>query len=230
MSLQIQARPKPPPRQVKARKFQGPAWRDPVQFGAGYLALPGLSGQGAWTPDSADFDVLTGDLQIIACVAFNHVTTKPTIDNIITKGNPGTAGEGSWAFRKAGGTRTLQFSWRESGGTIRTVSVVSSTSNAEFRPRWHKLEFVAATATGTIYISDEPPQTPVEAVTWALHGSDTDSVATDIALGSADIWLGNRHENPNEWLDGKLYYVELRDGIGGNILLNPDFRWQTDLP
>ena len=181
-------------------------------------------------PDDPDWDVLTGDLQIIFGAAVNSTTDNATINNILTKGDTATAGVGSWILRKPATSRTLQFNWRESGGTIRAVSVVSSFPSILYRFRWYKLEFDASTATGTVYISDENPQTPITQITWNLHGSDTDAVATDIALGSADIWIGNRADNPNEWLDGKVYYVELRDGIGGTVLFNPDFRWRTDLP
>lgn len=222
--------PRAIPYRHQGHRYQkGVAWKNKALFGMGYLALNNQSGQGAWIADDPAWDVLDGDLEIICCLALNHTTGKATIDNIITKGNTSTAGVGSWILRKPASVRSLQFNWRESGGTVRSVSITSAFPNVIYRPRWYKFEFDASTATGTVHISDEPPETTRTLITWTLHGSDTDSVATDIALGSADIWIGNRADDPNEYLDGKVYYVGLFDGIGGNLVLEADFRWKENV-
>lgn len=189
--------------------------------GSGYANFTGGSGQAVSTPDHADLDI-TGDIQLIVGAAFT-ATTKATSDNLITKADGGA--QYSYVLRRGGGGRELIFGWKESGGTFRDVATTGGTFTAVAAAfRWYKVEFVASTATATFFFSDDPASTAVASIAWTNFGSDTDSVSTNIFSGTTPIWLGGRSDNPDERLDGDLYYAEVRNGVAGTIVANPDFR------
>jgi hypothetical protein len=190
----------------------------------GYLNLPNVSGSKADTPDHADFGI-TGDIDIRALVASTDWT--PASTQISISQNNTTGSQAAWQFRldSAG---TLTFTWSVLGtGTTNSTSTVGVPDIAG-QPLWIRVTMdVDNGAVGNdvkFYTSAEAVTTDPASVTWTQLGATvTTAGITSIFDSSSVVTVGTTANNASRWI-GNIYYAEVRNGIGGTIVANPDFR------
>lgn len=188
-----------------------------------YLDLDGTSGTFASTPDSAALSV-TGDLQITARVSLDDWT--PAAENTIVS---------KWAT----GQRSFQFTVRTNGALRLNWSSDGSASNAEVSTatvgftdgttHWVRVNFDVDDGAGnrvTTFFTSE------DGVTFTQLGSAVTTAGTaSIFDSTSNVEIGSRDSGTAERLAGKMFSVEVRDGIGGTIVADPDFSdgtvWST---
>jgi hypothetical protein len=84
-------------------------------------------------------------------------------------------------------------------------------------PAWYRFTANPATGVAKIYTS-------VDGAAWTQVGADHSFTPnTSIHDGTGPLEIGRTGEDSNYW-DGKIYYVEVRDGINGPIVTKMDFR------
>jgi len=177
--------------------------------GGHYLSLPGTSGSYVSTPDSSPLSI-TGDIDIRVCVALNDWSTStpaPLVNKL------GSAGNRSYSLRAISGN--LQLQWSSDGTTILDSSsaTLSITAGAK--------KFIRATlavigTTVTFYTSDD-------GVTWTMLGSPAVTGGTTSIFDSALAVSTRDPNNVANLISGKLYSLEIRNGINGTIVASPDF-------
>jgi len=151
--------------------------------------------------------------------------TGSTAETLVAQGDPSVAA-GAWVLKRQASTTALQFIWRESGGTTRTAT--SSTGLAQSAGRWYRATLDVSNGSSvyevTFYYSDDPVTTDPASVSWTQHGTSvTGAAATTINDGTAALSVGNRDDEPSEALDGRIYKMQLRNGIGGTVVANANF-------
>jgi hypothetical protein len=197
-----------------------------VEPSVGYVGLNETVGNYISAPDANPLDV-TGDFDLRMLVEF----AEPHViqwEGLASKGNSGGQSTASWGFFKrfiAADPYTAQFEWRNSSGT-RLVRV-SDTSYIHPGMRWYRVTLDVNNGAGghtvSFWYSDDPPETDPASVTWTLKNQVTSSGTTNIRNSTAAMWLGDM-PSQGDPLNGRVFYAELRNGIDGTVVANPDFR------
>lgn len=187
----------------------------------GYLNVPGASGDKADTPDHADF-AITGDIDVRVLASATDWTSGSAAAFISQYVNLDRA----WAFQVQG-TGTLQFVWTTDGAT--QVSAVSSVAPtvADGAFIWLRLTLDvdngAAGRDAKFYTSADSALTDPALVTWTQLGTTVTGAVTSIFNSTQAPTLGSSPDNFAR-LNGTIYCAEVRNGIGGTVIANPDFR------
>jgi RHS repeat-associated protein len=208
----------------------GPGW-DYSAGSPGYLTLPGPQ---VWNyvvaPDAASLDI-TGDIDVRVLADFDDVTSNQW-EILIAKGDIDTQSDSSWEFAKRGGPdpTSARFRWRTSTGAIKNQA--STTGYIVTSLRWYRVTVDVSTAQGgtlvSFWYSDQPPETDPSSITWTLHGEALHAGTTSILASAADVRIGDSAGHDDS-LEGSVYYAEIRNGIAGTLVANPDFRTTTQL-
>lgn len=222
-------RPAPQPR----RKIL--AFRNAASFGLGYWRGINSANSGVTTPDHASLDIL-GDLDIRALV--NPDAGWGTAVNFTILAKRNTAGTSGQAYKldhfESAGSNFLQLAWNVN---TTTEIVVNSTDETDFLTgaAWVRATLDVDNGAGgyevKFYTSSDPIDTDPASVTWAqlgttITGGATTSIqntASPVTLGAYDLDDGGA----NRFI-GRFHYAEIRSGIGGTVVADPDFRWRTD--
>ena len=117
-----------------------------AKFGTSSIAFDG-SGDGITVPDSADFELDTGDWTVDMFVYFNGAVTSGT-ELLIKKGNEATSDIEWRIYRQASGEIGMQFS---TNGTAYT-NTINSTSAGLVTQTWHHVRLSHSGGTVTFYI------------------------------------------------------------------------------
>lgn len=194
--------------------------------GIGYVSLPGVAGSYVSTPDHAALDV-TGDIDIRACLALDN-WDNDSFQTIVGKWAVG--GQRSYLFA-INASGQIQINWSDSGATqglacasLNTIPVANSV------PVWVRVTFDVSTTAGTareftFYTSTQSIDTPAASVVWTqLELPTSQALAANIFSGSSIVEIGTFDTGANALTVGKIYYIEIRNGINGTIVANPDFR------
>lgn len=192
----------------------------------GFVDLSGEPGGYVETLDSSALDI-TGDIDIRILVKLDE----PTVVNwegLVSKGNSGDLSYTSWGlFKKVDGTdpSRMLFEWRNASGTRLTKT--SLTGLIVAGPRWYRVTLDVNNGSGghtvTFWYSNDPVSTAPGSVGWTQHSQHTSSGVTSVRSSGADVWIGDMPVQDDP-LDGQVYYAEIRNGIGGSVVANPDFR------
>lgn len=185
-------------------------------WNAQYLDLPGTSDNYASTPDSAAVSI-TGDIDIR--VKAQLVDWSTTAVKVFTAKN-GASGNRSFYFHTF--EDGLLFDWYANGVDFNRLQsdslagVIADNAIAWVRVTLD-VDNGADGRTGRFYTS-------TDGETWVQLGSDITSVGvTSIFDGTAPFELGGRaSDGVGQWLDGKIYYAELRNGIDGPVVAKFD--------
>ena len=176
------------------------------------------------TIDKPQLDV-TGDIEFVWC---GRITDTTNWQGLITKGDPNFSGGEYGLFRSdtVEGTDTLQIAWRNAADDPK-LSQTSGGSLVTTGDRWYRVTMDVDNGSServiTFYRSDDPISTDPTLVAWTQHSQHTISGATSIFSGTNDMQIGLNASGDE--LTGRCYYAEIRDGIGGTIVANPDFRY-----
>jgi hypothetical protein len=196
--------------------------------GSDYIVMPGAATDLITSPDDAAFDI-TGDLDLRIQVELTNAVTA-VHQNLITKGNPGAVG-GAYVLRVNANAAQLRLDWRNASGVATGVTsdALQGGTLVTASRRWYRVTLdVDNGATGytvTFYFSTDAADTLPGSVSWSQHSQIVISGATTaISAGTSAVGLGNRADTPAQAMAGKLYYAEIRNGINGTIVGNPDFR------
>lgn len=203
-----------------------------VNTGSVALDLPGDSGDYSSTPDHADLDI-TGDID---------VRFDATLANWVQAEYPETAqtdypyteligkdatGDQSWALYTRLGR--LRFQWRTGAGGTGTVTsaVLPLTASGRLAVRvTMDVDNGSSQHVITFYTSDSISGT------WTQLGdATTGSGTTDIRAGTAALRIGDIESAASAWHHpaiGQVHAAQVRSGIGGTIVANPDFTAQSD--
>jgi len=196
-----------------------------------HLLLPGGGGDRVDTPDSAGLSV-TGDIDIRLDLT---LTREPLYDDEtfeLASKYATAADQRSWRLTmlsSEGAYRRLQFIW-SSAGTAATLVSETSTAPVPYTPSGRVAVRVtldvdngAAGKTVTFYTSDTIDGT------WTQLGDPvTTAGTTSIFDSTASLEIGDSAVGFAQGeLPAKVWKFELRNGIGGSAVANPNFTAQT---
>ena len=198
-----------------------------VSYGTPWLDIPANSQFLASTPDAAVLDI-AGDLDLRADVelpTWGDPSTAPTFTNLITK--YGLSGQRSWFFG-LNSEGVLVLYWSADGSTLLNAT---STTPPPFSPRQRgsvrvtlDVDNGASGNTVAFYTST----TPGTAGPWTQLGSTVvQSGTTSIFNSTTAVEIGHATASNGATTARKIYAAEVRSGIGGTIVANPDFTSQT---
>ncbi|WP_188193448.1 hypothetical protein [Nonomuraea sp. SYSU D8015] len=177
---------------------------------AGHLDLTSSTSSKASTPDTAALDI-TGDIDLRAKVSLDDWTTT-TAQTFIGKGfNAYSFGKNESDF--------LRIEWHNGSTLLQAVSTVPVTY-ANGTIKWVRVTLdVDNGAAGRdikFYTSDDGS-------TWTQFGSTVTQAGTTVIGNSTTVLaVGNRGDNVSPMV-GNCYNAEVRNGIGGTVVANPDF-------
>jgi hypothetical protein len=186
------------------------------------LVLDGTSPGRAATADDASLDI-TSDLDIRVHAALDDWT--PTgLSSLVTKWMTG-GGQQSWRFRVQSTTGTLMLSWSEDGSAALFAESTVAPTVTDGESLWVRVTLdVDNGAAGR----DIKFYTSTDGVDWTQLGATvTQAGVTSIFDSTAEVNVGAYNNGASERLAGRVFSAQIRDGIDGTIVANPDFGAQA---
>lgn len=182
------------------------------------------------TPDHASLDI-TGDMDIRMLVAPDVWATGDTQD-LIGKWGASDLVEAAYRFtvrsEEPGADPQLRFSWEDSVSTI-DINIYSE----EFVPGvdgsalWVRVAFDAdngAHPAVQFYTSADPIETEAASVVWTPLGGVIEDPDLNPPAVVNTTAFPLTIPTTSTGFAGKVYYAEIRNGINGTIVADPDFR------
>lgn len=178
-----------------------------------------LSGTSVFTstPDNAVLDIV-GDLDLRVLAALDDWTPTTTQD-LCAKFN-GTGNQRSWDFKVTTGGN-LELTWSADGTNLLTATSTIPTGIADASLKWVRAVLdVDNGAVGRNILF----YTSTDGQTWTQLGTTvTQATVTSIFSSSATLDIGG-NTSLNRFVTGNIFYAEVRNGIDGTVVANPDFR------
>ncbi|MBX9392286.1 hypothetical protein K4749_01395 [Streptomyces sp. TRM72054] len=202
-----------------------------VNTGSVALWLPGASLDYARTDDHADLDI-TGDIDVrFDATLLNWYIGDEALGGGVASqrteliGKYTASGQQSWLFSTVT-EGYLHFEWTENGSTTKsatsTVKLPLDTSARLAVRATLDVDNGAAGHNVTFYTSDSISGT------WTQLGDTvTGSGTTSIFSSSAPVRIGDATNILHEEGIGRVHAAQVRNGIGGTIVANPDYTAQT---
>lgn len=207
---------------------------DDAEIELNRLSLPGDSsvsgGNRAETPDNVAMDVLVGDLDLRVDIRRDSFTDGPTQfsqQTILTKTNGFPDRVFDWAFSSFG--TFVVTVYRDDGQGF-------GFAIAEFMPYWLdgrrlwirctvQLDDGSGNRVAIFYYSETWDGVSADdGETWIEVGRDTDAGVISPALNTgSDMELGSSSFNAFSRLRADVFRAQVRDGIDGTIVWDPDF-------
>jgi hypothetical protein len=198
--------------------YQQITWSSPPVSGSGLnaLRLPGTAGNYASTPDNAALDI-TGDIDLRVDVAPN---SWQTLQILIAKWNT-TGNQRSYLLQLNGGF--LQFVWSTNGTLEFEAHVALPPVQGRYAVRvTMDVNNGAGGNTATFYTA------PTIAGPWTQLGSPViGGATTSIFSGTAVLEVGSHSSGTASLFTGLVYAAEVRNGIDGTAVANPNFSAQA---
>lgn len=194
-----------------------------VKAGTGFLELPGVSGAGATTADAAPLDI-TGDIDVRLDATLNTWPGQSVQRELCGKWEV-TGGQRSWLLL-LWTDGTLLFNWSADGTTVltrqSTTGIVVPPSRRLAVRATLDVNDGAGNHVVTFYTA------PTMAGPWTQLGAPvTTAGVTSIFNSTAPVTVGDLPSITAEPPTGRAQSFELRSGIGGSVVANPDFTAQT---
>lgn len=178
-----------------------------LHFDEQYVYFDGTTGNYASTPDSAGLSI-TGDIDLRAKIQPDNWVPVGA-QTIIAK--DGSSGDKGWYFYiHPSGGGVLGFGISVDGTGINQVFASKPHGLTGSSVKWARVTRVAATGACTFYLSDD-------GVTWTSLGVDTKASGNFIDT-VAVATIASHASGTSELFAGKVYYAEIRNGIGGTIV------------
>ena len=176
------------------------------------LALPGVTGSFASTPDTAANSV-TGDLDLRALIAPTD-WTPAALQEIVDKSATDSS-QFSYLLR-LNPDGTLSLYWSSNGTTLSSVTSTVAVAATDGTAKWVRatldVDNGAAGRDIKFYTSDDGSA-------WTpLGAAATLAGTTSVFDGTAALRLGARNNTSDSPFSGRIYYVEVRNGINGTVV------------
>lgn len=184
----------------------GPSGAGNVEF----LDLPGTSGNYVSTPDSAAVSI-TSDIDVRIKVAMADWTPAALVGLVAKYGSSGT--RSYRLYVNADGT--VQFDISSGGASAISAISTAATGFTDGTTHWVRATWNNTTDTCKFYTSSDGNS-------WSQLGADVAQAASAIFDGNAPLVLGALNSGAANWLDGSIYYFELRSGIDGTVVAKFD--------
>jgi hypothetical protein len=209
------------PRNPRSPYFQKIGRNTPLRVsvaaGNRYLLLPNTSGNGASTPDHASLDI-TGDIDIRVDFALDDFNGDSTLREIAGK-YAAAGNQRSWLLMIWTDGRPY-FRWSPDGTNVIQYQAAPVYPPASGRVAIRVTLDVNNGAGGhtlTWYTA------PTMAGPWTLLSSETQAGTTSIFASTAPLTVGDVPDLGFERPYGKVHAFEMRSGINGTVVANPDF-------
>jgi hypothetical protein len=185
-----------------------------------YLQVPSAVGAAASTPDTAALDI-TGDLHIRAEITLED-WTPPTNSHICGK-YIATGNQRSWWFFLDDNTGFLSFQWSEDGviPKLRTSTVALPSSSGRLA-----VGVKMDVSNGGNHVVTFETAPAIDG-TWTDLSAVTTAGVTSIFASTAFLDVGNVSNHTATGMGGRIHAVEVRSGILGSVVANPDFTVQA---
>lgn len=187
----------------------------------GYVQLNGTAGDNITTPDSPQLDI-TGDIEIVARVRLNNWASPPAGSSWFINKHGLTTG-GGYGFRVLN-SGVFQLNWSTGAAGLSISSAAHGlTSGVTY---WVKatldVDNGASGNTVTFYWAADQANEPTS---WTQIGSPVVTAGvTSIGANTLAPTLGTWYSGTGGELDGRLYRVIVRNGIGGATVADFDAR------
>lgn len=173
----------------------------------------------ASTPDSVPLSI-TGDIDIRAKILPNVWTADGYFNGIISK--DGNGPNQGWWFRINTNTKRLQYGWSVTGSDNYPVTS-TSTADIPFADGvagWVRVVHDVNNGAGG---NDVLFYTSPDGITYNQLGTTiTNAGTTSIFDTSTNLTVGSLHGGAH-FFKGNIFAIEVRNGIAGTIVSNPDF-------
>lgn len=186
------------------------------------LLLDGSTGCRASTPDHSSLDI-TGDLDIRVEATLDNWTSGD-FRTLVAK--RGTAGNISYQFR-VDDTNRLELVWSTDGTATLTADQTTLPTIPASRRLAVRVTIDVDNGVGQRVITFYTA--PSISGTWTILGSAvTQAGTTSIFSSSAPVEVGSIESGVSQLLAGVVHAVEIRNGIAGTVVANPDFSTQLE--
>lgn len=188
----------------------------------GALAVSGNALSRADTPDAASLDI-TGDIDLRAVIDFEDYSNG---NQTLVAKYTGTGNQRSYALRiDTNGNLAMLYSLNGSTALTATASsTVYSVGAQDGRPLTVRVTRVSATGVITFYIGNEVKPNPV---TWTQIGTTIAGTSGALFSGTALLEVGTLNAGASDMSMGNILFAQVRNGIAGAIVANPDFTAQA---
>jgi hypothetical protein len=178
-----------------------------------YVYFPGTSGNYASTPDSAGLSIV-GDIDLRAKVALDNWTTPSGIQTILAKWTSSGNQRSYMMNVNTTGFLRLQSSADGITTTTRTSTVPLSFANGSVN--WVRAILDVDNGGGN---NDTKFYTSTDGVTWTQLGATVSpGGVVGVFDSTAVVEIGSREVGVSDLFAGKVYYAEIRNGIGGSVV------------
>jgi hypothetical protein len=184
--------------------------------GENYVALPGIAGNSLSVPDSAALDVV-GDIEIVARVKLAD-WTPAVANNIVIKGDSASAATYSYDLH-VNTSGCLSFQCSDGASFINNVSSTTPVPAADGATVWVKATFDITNGTNAVASYFWAADSPTEPSTWTALDSKTRAIVSGLANSALPLLLGLGAGSTRP-LNGNIYRVIVRNGIGGSTVLD----------
>jgi hypothetical protein len=182
-----------------------------------FLLLNGVSPGRARSGDVPAFGIV-GDIDLRIEAALDDWT--PAASSSLMSKSMTAGNQISWRFTVLT-SGMLRLAWSANGSTVLSADSTVAPTVANGAALWVRatLDVDNGAAGRTIIFYTSP-----DGVTWTQLGATvTQAGVTSIFDGTAAINIGSRDSGTLDRMAGKVYYAEIRSGINGTIIANPDF-------
>jgi len=187
----------------------------------GGLILDGVSNGRAYTPDAASLTI-TGDLDVRIHLTMNDWTPAASTAPVAQWLTAGSDQRG-WLGR-VNTTGTLGLFWSTDGTNAGVLSASSTTvaGGVDGQEMWLRYTLDVDNGAGG---RDIRFYTSTNGVDWVQLGATvTQAGVTSVFNSTADVTVGSYNNGGSERLAGTVFSVEIRNGINGPIIADPDFQ------
>lgn len=192
------------------------------QNGPGFVRQTGAVTAGVSTPDHASLDI-TGDIDLRFAGRLNDWTPAAT-EGLVSK----WFSDHSYLFRVET-TGVLVLQWKTAADGFESANSTAAVPFADGEDGWVRVTLDvdngATQKVATFYTSAEPIDTAPAAVTWNILGTAVTTAGTTNIKATTVVPMLGIFDNTSGDLQGLMHYAEIRNGIAGTIVANPDFRY-----